>query len=112
MKTGTTNPRHKYVAGCYVDEARGVYMVDTIVEVAQQHGMSEPEPCTDDVCPRCHDGDKTAGDGSHSEWAHCVNYPEVESECDTYMNEHHAVEGHYWGRSDQGDWGLWEVEEN
>ena len=28
------------------------------------------------------------------------------------MGDQHAVDGHYWGRSDQGDWGLWLCEDD
>lgn len=96
MSTTTT-----HTPGCYVDGSRGIYAVDRIVEIAQEHGMSEPD------CPCTEHGAFTI----LSQWAGCEFVNEVEDECDTYMNEHHAVEGHYWGRSEQGDWGLWEVEE-
>jgi hypothetical protein len=35
---------------------------------------------------------------------------EVEDEATEYMNEFFGVDGAYWGRSEQGDWGLWPEE--
>lgn len=75
--------------GCYVDGARGIYCIDAIVDIAQSHGMT-------------YDG----GQDEAHEWS-----DEVENECDNYMNDNYGVEGAYWGRSEQGDWGLWEIEE-
>ena len=86
--------------GCYVDGARGIYMVDAIVELAEAHGMETPKDCTDDLCMRCQRKKR-------AEWVHCQSYPEVEEYCDDHMNTHHAVEGASWGRNDNGDWGLW-----
>jgi hypothetical protein len=71
--------------GCYVDGARGIYALRSICEFATSHGATV-----------------SAWD---AEFAH-----EAEDECDNYMNEHYGVEGACWGRSEAGDWGLWEVE--
>ena len=99
-------------AGCYVDGSRGIYAVDRIVAIAtEEHGMSEPDGCDDEECPRCARGEHEAGDGSRTEWAPCLYSNEIEDDCDTYMNDHYPVDGHYWGRSEQGDWGLWPCEE-
>jgi hypothetical protein len=95
--------------GCYVDGSRGIYAVDRIVEITEEHGMETPDNCSDGDCARCAHGCKTAGDGTHSEWALCFWTGEIEDDCDNYMNDHYPVEGAYWGRSEQGDWGLWET---
>ena len=86
-------------AGCYIDGVRGLYMVNRIVEIATALGMPEPKECDDDGCG-CED------------WVHCLYSNEVWKEAEDYMNAEHGVEGHYWGMSEQGDWGLWPVEEN
>jgi hypothetical protein len=52
----------------------------------------------------------TGVDG-HSTYADCDFGGEIEDECDTYMNDKHGVDGAFWGRSEAGDWGLWECEE-
>ncbi len=89
-------------AGCYVDASRGIYTIDRIIAIARSHGMGEPADCSEiEHCPADH---------TSSGWAGCEFAGEVEDECDDYMNEHQTVDGHYWGRSEQGDWGLWEIE--
>ena len=98
-------------AGCWVDGARGIYCIDAIVAIAETHDMGIPNDCGDEICSRCFGEEHEAGDGSYTEWSHCFHVSEIEDECDTYMNECFPVEGHYWGRSEQGDWGLWESEE-
>lgn len=95
--------------GCYVDGARGIYAVDRIVEIAEEHGMTEPEECTDTDCPHCNDHE--SGDERSLSWTHCLYDGEIEDEATEYMNDHHGLEGAYWGRSEAGDWGLWECEE-
>lgn len=76
--------------GCYVDGARGRYMIDAIAGIAASHGFDHlPE----------------TGPVSGYEFAN-----EVEDEIDSYMNKNYGVKGASWGRSEQGDWGLWKVE--
>lgn len=98
--------------GCYVDGARGVYMVDAIVALAAAHGF-EAKGCkiSDGECDRCAHGQHEAGDGSYTEWAHCQFANELVEEANDYMNEHQAVEGCYWGHAETGDWGLWPVDD-
>ncbi len=93
--------------GCYVDGARGIYAVDAIVGIAEEHGMPTPEGCEDSICRRC----GPQADSQASSWAFCEHAGEIEDECDAYMGAHHGVEGCYWGRNDNGDWGLWEGED-
>lgn len=99
--------------GCYVDGARGLYMVDGVVTMAEAFGF-QTTGCKldDDPCPRCFGGQHEAGDGSYTEWARCQFAGEVEDEATEYMNEHQSVEGCYWGRTEQGDWGLWPNEDD
>lgn len=96
--------------GCYVDGARGIYAVDAIVALAEAFGF-EAKDCEDVTDGRCADGQHEAGDGSYTEWGHCQFANEVEDEATEYLNEHHGVEDCHWGRSEQGDWGLWPNEE-
>jgi hypothetical protein len=84
--------------GCYVDGARGIYAVDTIVEFAESHG-AVIEPCIDD-----HKHDETS---SQSRFGGCEFANEIEDEATGYMNENYPVEGASWGRNENGDWGLW-----
>lgn len=92
--------------GCYVDGARGIYMVDSIVSLAEAFGF-EAKDCDDDECARCANGQHEAGDGSYTEWSFCQHDNEIIEEANEYLNENHAVEGCYWGHIDTGDWGLW-----
>lgn len=89
-------------AGCYIDGARGIYMVDRIVEIAEDHGF-KVEGCDDDHS-------HTAGDGSYTSWAACEFADEIADEATDHMNEAAAVDGFYWGFND-GDWGLWRCRE-
>lgn len=76
-------------AGCYVDGARGIYAINRIVSFAMEHGWQSPPDAKD-----------------------LEEFPnEIEDEADAYMNETFPVEGARWGRSEQGDWGLWATEE-
>lgn len=95
--------------GCYVDGERGIYAVDAIITLAEAHGF-KAKGCEDGECARCAGGQHEAGDGSYTEWAHCQHNNEGEDEATNYMNEQHAVEGCYWGRTETGDWGLWPLE--
>ena len=99
------------VVGCYVDGARGIYAIDSIIALAEARGF-EAKGCDDWDCARCHYGQHEAGDGSYTEWAHCQFASEVEDEATEYMNEHQSVEGCYWGHVDGGDWGLWPTDDN
>ncbi len=99
--------------GCYVDSVRGLYMVDSVVALAEAFGF-EAKNCDgsmDEWCPRCDDGQHTAGDGSYTEWVMCQFASEVEDEATKYMNENQAVEGCYWGHVEGGDWGLWPTDD-
>ncbi len=85
--------------GCYVDGARGIYAIDAIVDIAESHGMVEPK------CEHTHEETH-----DESRFAGCQYAGEIEDGCDEYMNDKYGVDGAYWGRSEQGDWGLWEVD--
>lgn len=73
--------------GCYVDSARGWYATDAIVAFAESHGLEKVDWTNEELA-----------------------YYEVEDEATDYMNEHYAVDGAYWGRNENGDWGLWDEE--
>jgi hypothetical protein len=77
-------------AGCYADSNRGCQVVDKVYSIAISHGMPKRDFDTD-ILP------------SESEFS-----GDIEDMCDDYMNEHFPVDGFYWGRNDNGDWGLWE----
>jgi hypothetical protein len=81
--------------GCYVDGARGIYAVDAIVQFAVGHGMGEPSEYH-----------------SVKSLADCEFADEVEDDTDDYMNDQYGVEGAYWGRNENSDWGLWEIEQD
>lgn len=96
------NPYTPEDAGCYVDSARGIYSTDFIVDFARNRGATITQNC------------ECRHDDSHwaSEFASCEFANEYEDEADNYMNEHYPIEGHYWGRSEHGDWGLWPIDED
>lgn len=85
--------------GCYVDGSHGIYAIDAIVEFAERHGFTI-EPCDDQHYETCFE----------SRFAGCEFAGEIEDEASDYMNANYPVDGAGWGRSEQGDWGLWESE--
>ena len=92
--------------GCYVDGARGIYAIDRIVEIAEEHGMDVAR-CGDTDCKHCAGGDD---DDSDDSWSTCEWAGDIEDYIDDYMNESYPVDGAYWGRSEAGDWGLWDYD--
>ena len=93
--------------GCYVDGARGIYAIDAIVSLAEMYGFI-PSDCSCDVC-KGHSESPTVLD---SPYGGCDFANEIEDEIDSYLNDKFAVEGYYWGRNENGDYGLWEVSED
>lgn len=81
--------------GCYAD---GVYCIDAILSFAEDHGF-ELEPLDD--------GEQYPEPLSDYEWS-----DEVEDDIDEYMNNTYPVDDAYWGRNDNGDWGLWAIEDD
>lgn len=99
QQTGPGNaPDVKYTlddVGCYVDGARGIYAIDAIVEIAESHGWQGTNETR-----------KLKGSLSDFEFA-----GEIEDHADSFMNSDYGVEGTYWGRNENGDWGLWEIDD-
>ena len=81
--------------GCYVDSARGTYAIDRIYQIAKAHGY-----VVEDL------------NGKPTEEGDDFDIGMFEDGCDDYMNNNFGVDGAYWGRSEQGDWGLWPIEED
>lgn len=96
------NAYDKTDCGCYVDGARGIYGTDAIVDIARDHGAV--------IAHDCANGDH-AETFDESEFAGCEFASEYQQEAEDYMNEHHCPDGCYWGTSEAGDWGLWEIED-
>jgi len=86
--------------GCYVDEACGLYSIDAIVTFARNHGA---------VIVSCEDDHVHEDTALASEFAGCEFSNEVEDEANEYMNNTYPVEGAYWCRNENGDWGLWPI---
>ena len=96
METKTTTYTRSDV-GCYVDNAHGIYMVDRVVDIANDHGANIKHDCGSNTC-----------------WDDVIAQGRYEQATD-YMNEHCGVDNCYWGTGDNnwglwsGDWGLWKV---
>ena len=93
------NPYTIRDCGCYCDSARGRYAIDKIVSFSEAHGFKHDAVTT-----------PTGSPGDFSTYADYEYVDELENECDNCMNEHYGVDGAYWGRNENGDWGLWETE--
>lgn len=90
-------PSVKYTindVGCYVESARGTYAIDKIASLARAHGFELESDLEAFVTL------------SDYEFA-----GELEDEIDSFMNDKYGVEGAYWGRNENSDWGLWEVDD-
>lgn len=81
-------------AGCWFDSARGIYIGEAVIDLAIEHGFDpkEEEP--------------------KGGWSHYEYYDELQDEAEDFLNEKFAPEDCYFGPNENGDWGLWEVEEN
>ncbi len=96
------NPYDASAVGCYIDGARGIYATDAIVTFVRDHGATLIDPCDEGDHAEC---------SFDSEFAGCEFNGEIEDDADLFMNEKYPVGDHFWGRSEQGDWGLWPIEE-
>jgi hypothetical protein len=99
-------------AGCFVDDWRGIFMVDRIVAIANEHGASIEHNATADCCEAKPKPDWRKGQVYIDTFAYCQFGVEYEDEATDYMNKHFAVEGHYWGNTESGDWGLWKDDDD
>jgi hypothetical protein len=93
--------------GCCVDGARGIYAIDGIVALAEGYGFI-PSPCECDVCK----GTAESPTALESNYGGCEFANELEDEIGAFMNDKFAVSGHYWGRNENGDYGLWAHEDS
>ena len=88
--------------GCYVDGVRGIYATDAIVDFARLHGATIEHEADCEHAETC----------DASEFAGCEVSGEYEDDADAYMEAHYGVDGAYWGRNENSDWGLWTIEED
>jgi hypothetical protein len=97
--------------GCYVDEARGIYMIDRIYDIAVEHGFSDSDAdkILEGESPENGEIQTTSEDNTLAGWEFSG---ELEDQIDEFMNDNFEVEGAHWGRSEQGDWGLWTDDES
>lgn len=86
--------------GCFVDSARGIYMLDAIIAFVRCHGadIEHPKDCIEHV-PLIYISELTG----------CPCSNDYEDKADAYMNKKFPVEGCFWGRNENGDWGLWTI---
>lgn len=98
---GTSAAYTLHDIGCYVDGARGIYAIDAIVDIAESRGALLGDPDPKDVKPMF----------ENSRFAGYEFANEVEEDCNNYMEKVYGVNGAYWGRNENGDWGLWSTEE-
>jgi hypothetical protein len=95
----TTKPSYTRAdCGCYVDGANGIYATDAIIDFANMHGASIKHD------PDC--------DGHGSTFGKCEWANEYEDEASDYLNAQFPVDDAYWGRNDNGDWGLWAIDDD
>lgn len=97
----TSKAKQVFESGCYYDGARGRYIVDAVVSLAESYGF-KPAPCDRECAGAPHEPD---------EWSACEYGDEVEDDATAYMNEHFPADKAYWGRNEQSDWGLWTIDD-
>lgn len=98
------NPYTISDCGCFVDSARGNYAIDAIYSIAKEHGFTDQDAETFLNGQTEQDCDETLSSWEFSN--------DLEDDIDSFMNDTFPVDGAYWGRSEQSDWGLWAIEEN
>ena len=98
---GDTNSPHTLTpdnAGCWIDCAEGTYVGQRIIGIAKQYGFKiKPE---DEKYVTFSEALLQDDGAEQHQW--------LADEAEEYMQEL-APEGFYFGSSDQGDWGLWEL---
>ena len=88
--------------GCYVDGVHGIYMWKRIYTIAKDYGF-EYEctiPQIEALIDKEERGELTSD--MSGQIAH-----DLENLIDDYLNEKMAVDKAYWGRNENGDWGVW-----
>jgi hypothetical protein len=99
VKTPVGFKHSEFAPGCYVaNSERGIFAVDDIVVHAESLGF-RPSPCS---CESC---------GRWGSWSECEFPNKVEDEANEYLNRNFEIAGHYWGRNENADWGLWPLKE-
>ena len=76
------------MVGPYADSARGIYQGERIQQIAFDNGWT---------------GDSSDANGSY--------YDEATDEAEEFLNDNIADDDHYFGNTEGGDWGYWEIEE-
>ena len=74
--------------GCYFDSARGIYIGQAVIEFAESLGMTHEDKRTPDH------------EFYHEAWTDAENW----------LNRFHSDDTHYWGSTENGDFGYWEIE--
>jgi hypothetical protein len=97
--------------GPYADSARGIYTGALIIEMAATHGF---KPYGEDIF------DSFDAWSPIDRWAWCTAWEQYLTERDDYLELWEEAENYlnamcddsvYFGSSEQGDWGLWSVDE-
>lgn len=96
-------PHTPFKPGCYIDGHHGHYAIPALVRFAACYGFTLGT--TDAYILANYERD------NHEE-----NYPhewlvEMADEAETWLNEHHALAGHYW-YWDDGEFGLYPLPED
>lgn len=98
--------------GCYVDASYGTHAIDLILAAAESFGFKYENVCDCDYCQ--HHEVSILEDLFEPRLCEFAN--EIEDEIDDWMNKNVAMvplgtaPTNYWGRNDNGDWGLWPSE--
>lgn len=87
----TINPLVQFTPeeGCYFDNHRGIYMGEAVIQLAESLGMTHEEERTPD-----HEF-----------------YLEAWEDAENWLNSHYSDDAHYWGSTENGDFGYWLIEE-
>ncbi len=92
--------------GCYADSARGIYIgQDVVIPMAEKYGFVK-ELCD---CTYCHSHRLGNVYGVEWEISRCEWYNEIWDEAENFLTSL-CEDGLYFGGNENGDFGLWEVE--
>jgi len=89
-----TNEKKVFDVGEYFGSQRGIFQGEAVIALAVQNGFK--------VLPISVDDMKAAGPYHMGLW----------DDAENFMNNTYPKDGYFWGNNENGDWGLWPLEDD
>ena len=87
---------------CHVEGDKGdvsIHMLARIIKVVQIHYIA------------LHTAKRHIDDCDPCDITRHFEVDKIVESCNDFMDDHFPVEGAFWGLDEEGDWGLWNIEE-